>query len=295
MSLNIQIHIEGDDPNGVRVVSRPADWTGVAISFRRNDFAKAAKLEELAAAGVYLLWTISPETKIYVGQSGNVTERLKSHHSNKAFWTHAIAFTAPYGTLNAGHIEWLENELYEHFRQTTSFKLENQQSTKKSIMSRADKGSASEFLQRIKQTMPFAGFNLLENDAEPPFDETVSALADDDTIIVPTGKAGHGFEDVFIAERCWYWLRLTDKRIKALRYILAYRPAPVSAITMKARIKDIEPYGDEGKFRINFDGPAEEIEPIPFGDAKSGAMQGPRYTNSEKLHTARRLTDLFQP
>ena len=55
MSLNIQIHIEGDDPNGVRVVSRPADWTGVAISFRRNDFAKAAKLEELAAAGVYLL------------------------------------------------------------------------------------------------------------------------------------------------------------------------------------------------------------------------------------------------
>lgn len=293
MSLNIQIHIEGDDPNGVRVVSRPGDWTGVAINFRRNDFSKAAKLPELAAAGVYLLWSTNPEIKVYVGQSGNVGERLKSHLTNKDFWTHAVAFTAPYGTLNTGHIEWLENELYEHFRQTTSFQLENQQSTKKSIMSRADKGSAGEFLQRITQTMPFAGFHLLENDADTASDETLSSNFDDDTIIVPTGKAGHGFEDVFIAERCWYWLRLTDKRIKTLRYILAYRPAPVSAITMKARIRDIEPYGDEGKFRINFDGPAEEIEPIPFGDAKSGAMQGPRYTSSLKVQKAKKLTDLF--
>jgi hypothetical protein len=62
---------------------------------------------------------------------------------------------------------------------------------------------------------------------------------------------------------------------------------------MKAKIKDIEPYGDEGKYRINFAGPAEEIDPIPFGDAKSGAMQGPRYTSSHKIQTAKKLTDLI--
>lgn len=293
MSLNIQIHIESDDPNGVRVVSRPADWTGVAISFRRDDLSKALKFDEFATPGVYLLWATNPETKIYVGQSGNVASRLKDHKINKAFWTHAVAFTAPYGTLNTGHIEWLENELYEHFRQTTSFKLENQQSTKKSAMSLTDKGLAGEFLQCMTQIMPFAGFHLLEDDTETLPDDTTSVSHNEDTIIVPTGKAGHGFEDVFIAERCWYWVRLTEKRIKSLKYILAYRPAPVSAITMRAAIRDIEPYGDEGKYRINFEGAAEEIEPIPFGDAKSGAMQGPRYTNSQKLQTAKKLTDLF--
>ena len=293
MSFNIQTHIEGDDPNGIRVVSRPADWTGVGISFRRTDFSKAVKFEEMSAPGVYLLWTSNPETKIYVGQSGNVAERIKQHHSNKDFWTHAAAFTAPYGTLSTGHIEWLENELYEHFRQLTSYKLENQQSTKKSKMSRADKGSAGEFLQRITQIMPFVGFHLLEADVEPTPDDLPLDASHEDTIIVPTGKAGHGFEDVFIAERCWYWVRLTEKRIKSLQYVLAYRPAPVSAITMKAKIKDIEPYGDEGKYRINFDGPAEEIDPIPFGDAKSGAMQGPRYTSSNKIQAAKKLTDLI--
>jgi len=293
MPLNIQIHIDSDDPNSVRVVSRPADWTGVAISFRRDDLSKALKFDELATPGVYLLWATKPETKIYVGQSGNVASRLKDHQANKNFWTNAVAFTAPYGTLNTGHIEWLENELYEHFRQTTSYKLENQQSTKKSVMSRTDKGLASEFLKCITQIMPFAGFHLLENDVEAAPDEASYVSVDDDIIIVPTGKAGHGFEDVFIAERCWYWVRLTEKRIKSLKHILAYRPAPVSAITMKATIKDIEPYGDDGKYRINFDGAAVEIEPIPFGDAKSGAMQGPRYTNSQKLQTAKKLTDLF--
>lgn len=293
MSLNIQIHIESDDPNGVRVVSRPADWTGVAISFRRHDLSKALKFDELATPGVYLLWATNPETKIYVGQSGNVASRLKDHHTNKAFWTHAVAFTAPHGTLNTGHIEWLENELYEHFRQTTSYKLENQQSIKKSAMSRADKGSAGEFLQCMTQIMPFAGFHLLENDTETLPNDSTYVSHNEDTIIVPTGKAGHGFEDVFIAERCWYWVRLTEKRIKSLKYILAYRPAPVSAITMRAAIRDIEPYGDEGKYRINFEGAAAEIEPIPFDDAKSGAMQGPRYTSAQKLQTAKKLTDLF--
>ena len=85
MSLNIQPHIESDDPIGVRVVSSPADWVGFAISFRRDDLSKALKFDELATPGVYLLWATNPETKIYAEQSGNVASRLKDHHTNKGF------------------------------------------------------------------------------------------------------------------------------------------------------------------------------------------------------------------
>jgi hypothetical protein len=37
---------------------------------------------------------------------------------------------------------------------------------------------------------------------------------------------------------------------------------------------------------------AKAIEPIPFGDAPQGAMQGLRNTTFARLKTAKKLTDL---
>jgi hypothetical protein len=66
----------------------------------------------------------------------------------------------------------------------------------------------------------------------------------------------------------------------------------VSAITHYAPVDRIEPYGDSGKYKVVFSEPARPIGPIPFGNAPSGAMQGPRYTTFERLKVARKLTDL---
>ena len=58
-------------------------------------------------------------------------------------------------------------------------------------------------------------------------------------------------------------------------------------------MSSIEPYGEQGKYKLNFAEPAKPIGPIPFADAPSGSMQGPRYTTLAKLRTAKRLIDLF--
>ena len=68
---------------------------------------------------------------------------------------------------------------------------------------------------------------------------------------------------------------------------------PVSAITDFAEVESIEPYGDGGKYKLNFVGPALPIGPIIFGKAKQGMMQSPRYTNRAKLKAAKELLDLF--
>ena len=47
-----------------------------------------------------------------------------------------------------------------------------------------------------------------------------------------------------------------------------------------------------GKYKLVFSEPAKPIQPIPFADAPSGAMQGPRYTTYSKLLAARKLTDI---
>ena len=56
----------------------------------------------------------------------------------------------------------------------------------------------------------------------------------------------------------------------------------------------IEPYGDEGKYKLIFAGPATALpQPIPFADATTGSIQGPRYTSLTKLLAATRVADLF--
>ena len=55
----------------------------------------------------------------------------------------------------------------------------------------------------------------------------------------------------------------------------------------------MEAYGDSGKYKVVFAEPAKEIEHIPFGDAPSGAMQGPCYTTYDKLQKAKKITDLI--
>jgi hypothetical protein len=67
---------------------------------------------------------------------------------------------------------------------------------------------------------------------------------------------------------------------------------PISAITHLAPVARIEPHGDSGKYKVIFSEPAKKIGPIPFGNAPSGAMQGPRYTTYKKLETAKTMMDL---
>jgi hypothetical protein len=64
-------------------------------------------------------------------------------------------------------------------------------------------------------------------------------------------------------------------------------------VTHYAPVASIEPYGEEGKYRLIFAEPVREITPIPFSDAPGGLMQGPRYTTLAKLSAAKKLTDLF--
>ena len=81
--------------------------------------------------------------------------------------------------------------------------------------------------------------------------------------------------------------------LSRIKYIAAYQSAPVRAVTHFAPVKQIEPYGDEGKYRLVFTEPAKPIGPIPFGDAVTGTMQGPRYTSFKKLVAAKKILELF--
>ena len=110
-------------------------------------------------------------------------------------------------------------------------------------------------------------------------------------MVVPAQE--DGFSDVFLKENCWYAIRISGGMLQKIKYIAAYQTKPVSAVTHNAPVAAIEPYGEEGKYRLIFSEPAKPIGPIPFADASQGLMQGPRYTTLAKLLAAKKLSDLF--
>ena len=87
--------------------------------------------------------------------------------------------------------------------------------------------------------------------------------------------------------------RISGGMLSKIKFIAAYQTQPESAVTHYAPVSRIEPYGEQGKFKLIFAEPAKPIRPIPFADAPQGSMQGPRYTSFDKLMKAKKLTDLF--
>lgn len=108
-----------------------------------------------------------------------------------------------------------------------------------------------------------------------------------DTIIIAAKE--DTFNDVFVQQRCWYPMRLGDEKLGLLQWIAAYRVSPVSAITHVARICGIERYMDTGRYKILFDPPTELEMPV---QSSSGAIQGHRYTELQRLLKARTVDDL---
>lgn len=91
----------------------------------------------------------------------------------------------------------------------------------------------------------------------------------------------------------WYAIRISGGMLQKIKYISAYQTAPISAITHYASVERIEPYGEEGKYKLIFSEKAISIAPIPFADAPQGMMQGQRYTNLQRLKAAKKLTDII--
>jgi hypothetical protein len=173
------------------------------------------------------------------------------------------------------------------------------------VLSEAEKADTQAFLNEIIQILPLVGLRAFEVPkpvAVPKassedvlriptitLDPISESISEKDTIIVPAQK--DGFEREFLINNCWYAIRISGGMLQKIKYIAAYQTAPISAITHYAPVERIEPYGEEGKYKLIFSEKATRIAPIPFKDAPQGTMQGTRYTSLHRLKLAKKLTD----
>lgn len=301
--FTIKIFVPDGDPEGVRIVEL-MNWTGKGIVFPRVEWQKTRLRDEFKQAGIYILAGQTEDEDLptlYIGQTDVLRDRLDSHESKKDFWDRAMVFVSSNNTLNRGHITWLEYALVQHAEAIGQCQLANDTRPKEPSLSESEKADTQSFLKQVLQILPLVGLRALEtrravampqakiqlNGASTPKNKDSGI----DTIIVPAQK--EGFEQVFLGENCWHAIRISGGKLPKIKYIAVYQSQPISAITHYAPVERIEPYGENGKYRLIFSEKAKPIGPIPFDNATPGSLQSPRYTNLTKLQTAKKVMDLF--
>ena len=298
--FTIRIFVPDGDPEGIRLIDR-MNWTGRGLVFRRSDWPDVRKRAEMEFPGIYILVGYREESDelptLYIGQADGVRARIDSHRKEKDFWDRAVVFVSASGGLNRAHVTWLEHSLIKKALETEQCRLDNSNEPQEPALTEAEKADTRGFLKEILQILPLVGLRAFEvpkavatPHASDPLRSEKPTSRKRDTIIVPANKKG--FEQTFLGKNCWFPVRIAGGMLDKIKYVAAYQTQPVSAITHYAPVSHIEPYGEGGRYKVVFSESAQQIGPVPLGDAKRGTMQGTRYTSFASLQTARTFADL---
>ena len=299
----IHIFVLEGDPDGVKIVVRQ-NWTGWCIAFPRAAWPRISKRSEFGTTGVYIIKGPGEGSgddlpTVYVGQGEEIRSRLESHFINKDFWDWGYVFVSKGTALNRAHTTWLEFSLIGLAHSAGQCHLDNGTRPKEPRLSEWERADTQGFLREMLRILPLLGVRVFEKPSlllvpqTDPQAQSITPPGKDlrDTIVVPAQE--EGFQQTFLGEQCWYAIRISGGMLQKIKYIAAYRTAPVSAITHYAPVERIESYGDTGKYKSMFSAPAKEIAKIPFEGATPGSMQGPRYTILDKLLSAKTVGELF--
>jgi predicted GIY-YIG superfamily endonuclease len=123
----IQIFLPGGDPRGIRVAELTTRIVQV-IEVPRSLLADFLKMPESDQVAVYFLFGQSDETsepRVYIGQTGDLRARLKSHNDKKDFWERAAVLISRTNSLTQTHALFLEWHCLQAVRKAGRYGDEN--------------------------------------------------------------------------------------------------------------------------------------------------------------------------
>ena len=130
----------------------------------------------------------------------------------------------------------------------------------------------------------------LDNEFEPkPYRKEIEK--DFDTVIYPGYE--DGFQEEFINNKRWYYVRIKKDKIPKIKYIGIYLGSPISAITHYAKVLDYkESKQYPGKYIVYIDEIRELPNRVKLGNCSPAATRSPKYTTLEKLKKSSTIEDL---
>lgn len=140
-----------------------SNWNGVAYKIPRSELKDCDDLPDLNAPGVYFLFGKDDDSGkqfIYIGEADDVLKRLLQPHTfekDESYWTEAVIFVTPDGTLEKGRVKYLENRFYTIAVEAKRYIVKNGNTPTQSPMQRQIRDLLEGFIINVKLVLPVLG------------------------------------------------------------------------------------------------------------------------------------------
>ena len=190
LGITIDLYLMDGTASG-RCQAKLSNWNAIVYRIPHSEIKNSEDLEYINSPGVYLLFGKDDETQrkfIYIGEADDVQKRLLQPHTfekDDSYWTEAVIFVTSDGTLNKGHVKYLENRLYTIAKSAQRYIIKNCNTPKQSTVTKQDKDKLEMFILNARLVLPALGYLVFE---DSPSD--VNTNKDDDLLYLTFKENG---------------------------------------------------------------------------------------------------------
>lgn len=160
LGRSLELYFIDDRPDGM-LTAEVFNWTGHVLCSPRTRLADALKRREASQTGVYILTgERNGEPLAYIGESENISDRIRSHDANKEWWSRVVFISTSADVLNKAHAKYLEARLVENARKVNRITLENGNTPPRSSLSEAGQANMEAFLDQLLMVLPAIGVDF---------------------------------------------------------------------------------------------------------------------------------------
>lgn len=186
----IQIFLPSGDPRGIRVAEITTRIVRV-IEIPRSLVSDFLKMPEAAQVGIYFLVGDAEDGDtplLYVGQSGNIGQRLLQHNQSKDFWNKALVIVSLTNSLTQTHALFLEWFSIKEALQAARYMLENGNEGKRPHTPPPLEADCQEIHETARTLLATLGYPVFE-----PVGKPISSIASSDLLYcTASGANGKG-------------------------------------------------------------------------------------------------------
>ena len=186
----IQIFLPGGDPRGIRVAEITTRIVQL-IEVPRSLLPAFLQMPESNQVAVYFLFgqpEDALETKVYIGQSGDLRARLTIHNREKEFWERALVLISRTNSITQTHALFLEWHCLQAARRAARYPDENGNAGSKPHTPAPLEADCLEIFDTGQTLLATLGFPLFDPVAQP----APSARADEIFFCKAAGAKGRG-------------------------------------------------------------------------------------------------------
>lgn len=176
---SIRLLLVDGTPNGL-LSAEVVNWTGHVLTGPRSKLSELVQRPECGRTGIYFLVGPDPENSlrplVYIGESDNVSTRLKQHNrpevasgpgGGKDFWEKVCLVTSKDQNLTKAHVKYLESLLIQSAAEIGRCRLINGTAHEYINLPEPDRADMAFFTEQIRTVLPVLGLDFLRDTAAP--------------------------------------------------------------------------------------------------------------------------------